>query len=91
MTNEEIIERQANQITRLHKELIQLKSEKADVVECSIMYSLQEEIFQMHSKIGELYHENDELKEQLMAVLNSRTWKATQWLRDIAWKMKGNK
>ncbi len=91
MTNEEIIEKQANQIEGLQKELINLKSKSVDCVDRKIVYNLQEEIFQMHSKIGELYRENEQLRGHLNTILNSKSWKATQGFRNVLWKMKGSK
>ena len=109
---EEIIERQALQISDLQREILDLKSKEQDSEYRRIVYDLQDELFSMHSKVGELYHANDLLrdennalklqndklngenlaiKEQYDTIINSRTWRSTQFLRDILWKLKGGK
>lgn len=95
---EEIIENQTRQIAALQKEIIGLKSSEDNSYYTSIISGLQEELLQMHSKIGELYYENDNLKainkslqSKYDCIINSKSWKKTQFLRNMVWKMKGNK
>lgn len=89
VTTNEIIDVQSYQIGELQNEIVLLRSSQDDYYYEQIILNLKEELFVMHGRMDKLNEEKEELIEQYNTVVNSKTWKYTQFLRNILWKLKG--
>ncbi len=64
-----------NKIDELKKENERLKNENGS----------------LHDEIHRLNEDNITIRNQYNCVINSQSWRKTQFLRDILWRLKGNK
>ena len=92
---EEINDGLLKRISELEKEVITLKLENANSSNDAQTKLLRYELFQMHERMTKLSHENkvvrgerDYYKQCFEVVTNSKTWRSTQFIRDIFWRLK---
>ena len=85
---EEIIERQLKSIADLEREVIELKKQLGEkgIPEGGSLASPVEE--ELREQIASLTLERDYAQDRYQEVINSKSWKATQGLRDFVWKTK---
>ncbi len=90
ITTEEIIDMQSQQIIDLQNEIVSIRYSKENLYYEQIILNLREELTKMNNEIEELSKQKDDLQEQYNVLVNSFTWRKTQFLRNILWKLKGN-
>lgn len=102
---EAVIKAQAQRIADLEKEIVRLKSEMPETALASYGKQLENECLRLHQVCKQvlnekqtieeecniLRQEKDEMERQYQMVINSKSWKMTQGLRDVVWTVKGRK
>lgn len=100
MVDQKYIDKQLETINELQKEIIDLRTSNVDEYYQKIINNLQDELLLMHKQYDqvclekrELQNQCDELKKsaneinlKYSTIVNSRSWKKTQIIRDIYWK-----
>lgn len=86
-----IIDHQLGEITQLQSEVVELRNRLDDLTKgnnADVYYRREAKVL---NELMAVTTERDEAKRQYNMVINSRSWRMTQFLRNMLWKFKGGK
>lgn len=86
-----IIDHQLGEITQLQNEVVELRNRLDSLTKennADVYYRREAKVL---NELMAVTTERDEAKRQYNMVINSRSWRMTQFLRNMLWKFKGGK